>query len=374
MEDSMINFSVTQISIERLLADKKSERMTIPEHQRNPTVWSDLQRRTLIDSLRQRIPIPSILLYELDDTHLLSIEDGLQRLTTMESFVANKFVDLAGNTFSTWTEAQQRRFLDYPVPVLKYSGLSLEQRGDIYDRFQNGSPLRVGERLKSLSFTPLVAFTRKMFYDHDGPDGQKSPGVFAERYTKMCGAIKVNLQDKRCNEFLSLVALINGAAHGFRDGGGISKKYLDLKKNLYTVVDEAETTRVINELLSIYEEADSVNQTVQISRTAAKKIQTAQHDIGKFTGPIIYSLKQYPTEWVTLRKGWVDVLVDFRSDEKILPELVHAGLSSARSWNNKRWANAYKNVFGDDIEESSNGDGEEDDEDEDDEDGENEDE
>jgi hypothetical protein len=95
----------------------------------------------------------------------------------------------------------------------------------------------------------------------------------------------------------------------------------------------------------------------------AKKIQSAQRDIGNFTGPIVYSLRTYHTEWANLRIGWLDALKEYRSDASYLKGEIHRGLSTARSWNKKRWKNAYKNVFGDDSETGSCED-EEDDEDE----------
>jgi hypothetical protein len=359
---SAIDFNTTQLSISRLLADKRSGKMKVAEHQRNATVWKDEQRAKLVDSVKKRMPFPSILIYE-DEDQIFWLEDGLQRITTLEKFAADEFVDMDGHKFSVWTETDKQRLMDYRCPVLIYTGANEVERVEIFDRFQNGSPLKVGERLHSLSYTPLVKFTRKMFYEHVGEDGVSVPGLFSERASRVWGQLKIGAADKRYDELLKLVALVNGAAHGFEGAGcGISKKWIDLRTNLFKVIDEGATVLVLDQLFSIYEEASAVGNDGGMKRADAKKIQSAQRDIGNFSGPIIYSLITYNTEWVTLRKGWLEALADYREDASYLKNEIHKGLSSARSWNKKRWQNAYNNVFG--IDEESVSQEDEDDEEE----------
>ena len=338
-------------------------KMLVAEHQRNSSVWTDDQRTKFIDSVKQRMPFPTILLFE-DDKQVLWLEDGLQRITTMDMFAKDKFQDRDGQNFSTWSEVDRQKFEDYRAPVIIYTGATKVQQVEIFDRFQNGSPLKPGERLNSLSYTPLVTFTRKMFYEHTNETGERVPGVFSERATRVWGPTKIGNADTRYDELLKLTGLINGAAHGFEGPGcGISKKWTDLRTNLFKPIDEPATIRVLDELFNIYEMASGNDTTLK--RADAKKIQKAQRDIGNFTGPMVYSLKTYHTQWVDLRTGWLDALKEYRGDESYLKNEIHRGLSSARSWNKKRWMNAYKNVFGDDSETGSHEEDDEDDEDDD---------
>jgi len=359
---STIDFNTTQLTISRLLAYMESGKMQVAEHQRNNTVWTDDQRSKFIDSVKQRMPFPTILLFE-DDKQILWLEDGLQRISTMEMFANDKFTDLNGQKFSTWSDVERQKFKDYQAPVIIYTGATKVQQVEIFDRFQNGSPLKPGERLHSLSYTPLVTFTRKMFYEHVNEAGDRVPGLFSERASRVWGPTKIGNADKRYDELLKLTALINGAAHGFEGPGcGITKKWTDLRTNLFKPIDEPATIRVLDELFTIYEMASGNDATLK--RADAKKIQNAQRDIGNFTGAIVYSLRTYHTDWVNLRVGWMDALKEYRSDTSYLKNEIHRGLSSARSWNKIRWKNAYKNVFGDDSETGSH----DDDDDEDDED------
>ena len=341
---STIDFNTTQLTISRLLADKNTGKMQIAEHQRNATVWTDDQRSKFIDSVKQRMPFPTILLYE-DEKHIYWLEDGLQRVTTMEMFVNDAFTDLHGQKFSTWSEAERQRFQDYRAPVLIYTGATKQQQVEIFDRFQNGSPLKVGERLHSLSYTPLVTFTRKMFYEHTNEAGERITGLFSERANRVWGPTRIGAADKRYDDLLKLTALINGAAHGFEGVGcGITRKWVDLRTNLFQEIDEAKAIQVLDELFTIYEMASSQDAT--LNRAEAKKIQKAQRDIGNFTGGIVYSLKRCPNEWGNMRAGWLHALAEYRSDERYLKDHIHRRLSSARSWNKYRWANAFRNVFG----------------------------
>jgi hypothetical protein len=206
-----------------------------------------------------------------------------------------------------------------------------------------------------------------MFYDHVGDDGVPVAGLFTERATNVWGSIKTGSADKRYEELLKLVALVNGAAHGFGKGAGISKKWPDLRTNLFKPIDEDETIVVLDELFSIYEAAAIAGGDLAMRRTHSKKIQGCQKDTGNFNGPIIYSLITYNTEWTNLRKGWLGALADYRvavcedGGKGYLKDELHKGLSSARSWNNHRWKNAYNNVFGIESESVSH---EEDDEEE----------
>jgi len=61
-----------------------------PDFQRN-VVWKEIRRKSLlIESLMLRIPIPAFYFYE-DEDSVLHVIDGLQRLTTINSFLDNNY-------------------------------------------------------------------------------------------------------------------------------------------------------------------------------------------------------------------------------------------------------------------------------------------
>lgn len=60
-----------------------------PDFQRN-FVWDNLQKSRLIESVLLRIPLPMFYFSE-DNMGLITVVDGLQRLTTIKEFMDNKF-------------------------------------------------------------------------------------------------------------------------------------------------------------------------------------------------------------------------------------------------------------------------------------------
>lgn len=60
-----------------------------PDFQRN-RVWNEVQRVRLVESVLLRIPLPAFY-FSADQSGRLSVVDGVQRLSTIEAFVAGKF-------------------------------------------------------------------------------------------------------------------------------------------------------------------------------------------------------------------------------------------------------------------------------------------
>jgi hypothetical protein len=344
-----IDHNITERGVQDIIMLKENNRIATPDHQRNANVWSFEKQSKFIDSIKQGLPFPMILLYE-DLMGVLYIEDGLQRLTALVNFKNDKFSDFIeknkpdGKKFSEWTELEKDRFLRYKVPILMYRNASMKQRIEIFDRFQNGSPLKTGERIHSLSSTPLVEFTIRMLNPTNGELSQRALAVW--------GPLKWNtpdtpLGDKRYESLLNMVALVNGAAHGFGYcvNGGVSKKYDDLRVNLATEIPINETLRVLNEILSIYEDA-AVRHP--LAGTDIKKMQKYQSNIGNFTGTILWSLKVQSNNWPALHEQWVQYMVSVREnidDKDFIKNTILNNLSTARSWNVKRWCKSYNNVF-----------------------------
>lgn len=337
---SSIEFNTCTRSIKDLVNRYNNDLIQIPDHQRNPSVWTETKRRLFIDSCKYGMPFPSILLY-VDDDEQMYIEDGLQRLTTLRDFMNNEFTDLNDCKYSEWSETEKRVFEKYPVPTLMYSGATEYDRVLIFDRFQNGSPLKTGERLHALgntSFGVLVKFTREMLMKTVNGDGK-----YLARAQNVWGTIKCDKQsDKRYGELANNVALMNGVVHGWNSSCGITKNYEDLREKLNVPISEFmrhEAERVLDALFSIYEEAD-VQKPLQ-----GKKYKMVQKNIGNFTGAIVYSLKTYPTDWARLHNGWVNFIVSYRENNRLLETKIKSHVKACRNWTEERWNTTYMSVF-----------------------------
>lgn len=342
-----MTFTTNPKPLHELIDELSNEELQIPEHQRYPSVWTLKKRQTFVDSCKKNMPCPSILIFR-DGLRQDWLEDGLQRLTTLKDFIQDGFTDLQGNLYSTWTEMEKHRFVNYAVPTVLYRNANEEERVEIFDRFQNGSPLKVGERLHALSYTNLVKFTKEMLMKTTNSSGEEVPGKFYERAKNVWGTIKCNDEDKpnRYGELLNCVALINGIVHGWssdQNGSkGITKMYDDLKKTLLTNIDSTmreNAEQILDALLSIYEEASEKKPLKH------KRFKTVQKNIGNFTGAIVWSLKTMPNDWARLHTMWVDFIVSYRNDNSLLDTTIKNGVAKCRNWNAERWEKTYNDVL-----------------------------
>lgn len=81
---------ITVFQIEHWISAQSGARLNLsPEYQRN-LVWDDVRKSALIESLLLRIPIPAFYLDE-DSSGNKNVIDGMQRLSTIHSFLNNEF-------------------------------------------------------------------------------------------------------------------------------------------------------------------------------------------------------------------------------------------------------------------------------------------
>jgi len=344
-----VEYHTTEYSIRWIASALRLRNIKVSKHQRHAGVWTPDVKQKFIDSLRRGHPCPMILIYQ-DEDGMMWLEDGLQRLTTISEFMNDSFGELNTETkFSEWPDVTRQLFEHKKLPVLIYSNADAETRVLIFDRFQNGSPLKPGERLNSLGDTVLVSTTRRLLLVDKDEDGRIVVGAYYPRLCEVLGNLRVFDDDKRYTQLLDMVAVMNGIAHGFVDGNkGISKKYYDLRPNLVKPMNETQVRVLIENLLGIFEEARRRHPTDDRNKL------TIYRNPGNFIGPIVYSLKMFPDDMERLRNGWIDVIVRFAQTptKAEMKDFLYdsqfgllRGVSKARSWNNDRWQYIYENAF-----------------------------
>ena len=343
-QNTEVDYHLSDRSVRWLSNALQNNQMKVSKHQRHAGVWILDVKQKFIDSMKRGHPCPLVLIYQ-DEDGVFWLEDGLQRLTTIRTFINNEFGELTGQKFSDWPDLDRQLFEHKKIPVLIYSNADARTRVMIFDRFQNGSPLRPGERLNSLGDTELVTMTRRLLLADVEEDGTVVRGEYYDRLCNVLGHLRIGDDDKRYTQLLDMVAVMNGMAHGFVDGHkGVSKKYVDLRDDLTTPINEASVRALIEQMLWIFEEANRRYPT----EDRVKKM--TYRNPGNFIGPIVYSLKMYPDEWDRLKDGWVETLVRFAQSNT--RDFLHSrttgllrGVSGARSWNNDRWDIIYKTAF-----------------------------
>jgi hypothetical protein len=146
-----------------------------PAYQRGK-VWSDDLRYTLIESIRNEFPIGLIMFnvsQHVDEdganTEHYDVVDGQQRMRTIiefidsqETWTLSKRNDKGFVPYGSLTPAQQARFKEYKVPVAKMKEFEAEAITECYNRLQYGKPLKIGEKLKSLTTRRLHPYVKTL--------------------------------------------------------------------------------------------------------------------------------------------------------------------------------------------------------------------
>jgi uncharacterized protein with ParB-like and HNH nuclease domain len=121
--------------------DFGNKRFFIPDYQRN-SVWDDADRSAFIESILLGFPIPFLFFCEREDG-TIEIVDGVQRVTTLEAFLHDRFYlskmtklsALNGFKFSDLSDATRRKFQNKSLRIVVLEGATpIEFRKDLFSR------------------------------------------------------------------------------------------------------------------------------------------------------------------------------------------------------------------------------------------------
>lgn len=141
-----IDYDTRDFPIEYIVNKFVHEFYIIPQYQRNK-VWLHHQKERFIESLLLGYPIPLIFLSEQSDGKL-EIVDGVQRITTLASFLTgeltlkklDKLTALTECTFSDLPLAEQRKLSDKSLRVIVLSEKTeLSTRIDLFNRLNTSA-------------------------------------------------------------------------------------------------------------------------------------------------------------------------------------------------------------------------------------------
>ena len=142
-----------------------------PDFQRSAGIWSKVKQSRLIESLLIKIPIPSLYFDASNESRWLVI-DGLQRLSTIDDFVNDRFKltrleflhDLEGLTYSQLPTVYQMRIDETEVTsYLVMPGTPMRVKFDIFRRINTGGvPLSQQEIRHALNMGPCTDLLRAM--------------------------------------------------------------------------------------------------------------------------------------------------------------------------------------------------------------------
>lgn len=351
------SFTVNQEGLSEVIRRRTEGDIVIPDHQRG-FVWGIVRQQELVETVLSGMPIPTIIIQQ-PVREPGTLEDGHQRLQTMERYINNDFPTKDGRFFRDLSIEERMYISNYPIPILTYRNASKEQVITIFYRFQNGFPLTVGERLHSLSsLSPLVKFTKMVIMTPGSGLHDRAAAVWGARGTA---------EDPRRRVFLNACAMVAGLAFG---SSYFSRKQADFERREgdgpMAIAREFDTDVVLaklRQILAIYEKTDARHHL------GGKRQMNLQWDLGKLTGYIAHSLNVIESErWHMLESRWVDFLVETRQTPPRLTGLHDYVNNDTRKWLESRWKSGCHYVMPDLFENpnpDSSNDEDEDDSDED---------
>ncbi len=318
-----IKYTPTQWEVSKILKWREKGKLRIPKHQRG-SAWTKQHETALIDTIYRGLPISSITLSSVDlsGNNIHYIEDGCQRICTLEKFRKN-LISLDGTFFTSLPQEIQDEFLNYKIPVLIYSGATEEERIEIFDRLQNGVLLSYGERFHSMRFlSPLVNFACEILLQEDSPLQRDIEEVWGLRL--LCEGEDGKRGDgtKRYKNLREAVCIMAGCLFG---PSSYTEIYTDLRSELRKTLTEPQkekAIRILQTMLDIYKKAMDAEVPNSETALSGKKLRDAFWAPKNFSGPMLYSLWFNTNDWKSISKIWIDFLIQYRSKPSVLKDRI----------------------------------------------------
>jgi len=325
----IFDFSFYTKSLKDLLQRRKDLRIIIPPHQRN-YVWDLPRQERLIEAIINRRALTGTVLLRLLENGKFTLEDGQQRLTTIERYVAGKF-KVNEKLYSELEPLVQQAFMSFSMPVEQYEGATDEEAIAIFVQRQGGAPLSCGDKLWSMhDLSPIVKFARATLLVNKAGLHERAKAVWGAQ----------NGADKKRTRLLTAVALCSSLAFG---PNFMTKKWPDYQTSgiLSRAVDEPVVIDLLEKIISILE---NVNKAVATNGKNKKK----HWDPAFVTGYIACDLKQRPVEEHSEAIArWEAFLTYARqvNTRDIVDEVVHPADDACRSWLAARWEGGVTRMY-----------------------------
>jgi hypothetical protein len=338
-----------------ILNEMESGEISVDDHQRDDDAWGRGQRVGLVTTIQMKMPMLNITLRKkpvpAGSRGLLSLEDGLQRLTAARLYVGNKFKDENGRFFKDLDEVSKERFLYYGVPTMTYSGATDEQAIEIFNNLNSGTKLKKGQTVASLSrLAPLVAFAKKLLLTPGEGFYERTTAFWPERSSR----------SKKGADMLTAYAICAGFAHG---AAALTTEDVKIDKSIRcSKFDPDVVVSKMEILVSIFEAAQKLcpiepDGTISVKKKREDKLareKRAAWNFPKLLGYIAYSLiidkdiipaDKIPTLTTTIQT-WTNFLVESRKNPNIIGARLLGGAALAGNHTDQaRWHLGWLRMF-----------------------------
>jgi len=112
-----IKIEIKQQSLDSVIKRLKYKEISFyADYQRRPDLWDEVKKSLLIESILLQLPIPAFY-FDVKDADVWEVIDGLQRLSTLQSFVVDGKLKLQGLEYLTQYEGMT--YSQLPRPLLR---------------------------------------------------------------------------------------------------------------------------------------------------------------------------------------------------------------------------------------------------------------
>ncbi len=143
--------------------------LRIPLHQRH-YIWTYSKQALLIESILSNIPLPLMVFTEqsVQGGSAWFVQDGQQRLMTMQRFVLGLFALEDNRLFCDLSEDERLNFLGYTITCEIIQNPTSDQIATIFERLNCGKPLTDNDKFWNRRESPVVSFALNELMRHPG--------------------------------------------------------------------------------------------------------------------------------------------------------------------------------------------------------------
>jgi hypothetical protein len=195
-------------------ANSTDARIRIPEHQRY-YCWDTSKQEPLIDTIMTGYPMPLMVLTQhnmpttsggINSTNrLLHVQDGQQRLITLQNYILDKFT-WNHKKYSELSMDEKLVFLGYKINCEIIDDPTPDQVAEIFERLNCGKPLTDNDKFWNRRNSPVIHFILNQLIAHESlRDGFKSyighvgTGKKRSQLSDIVGAVVAILTDSIYN-------------------------------------------------------------------------------------------------------------------------------------------------------------------------------
>ena len=342
-----------QKTVNEIMELREKGKLVIPKHQRGYK-WKSPLPQDFIDTVLHNGVTLSIVFNETFDPATgekkFYLENGFQRLTTIERFLRDEFRTLDGLLHSELSRKEQQYIQNYQFSVSTFLNASHKDIITQFERLNKGVTLTNWERIRTYmsypGLSPIMTHAQELLYT----PGRGYNGVITHLHRKA--------DDDNSTQLYNTISLMAGCAFG---SDAISRIWSVIKDYIERPVAVPHLTDRLRFVMEIYAGV--------IERIGGQKGATAflkkLYDTSYTTAAILWSSENSDSDQADLTEAWITAIVNLFLNPELEKAFSSSKGSTAGSWNSKRWQARASLALGEEFQTDEPGETDEEEDDED---------